>query len=93
MDMNRDELLKQIMALDFTIVDLNLYLNTHPYDQNALMRYNAAVMQSRMLKNQYESLYGPLTAYHSTSCYPWQWINNPWPWSYEFNFELAGEEC
>jgi spore coat protein JB len=93
MDPKRDELLKRISALDFSIIDLNLYLNTHPYDQSAIMRYNSTVMQSKMLKMEYERLYGPLTAYYSTSGYPWQWIKNPWPWSYDFNFKLAGEEC
>jgi spore coat protein JB len=93
MKMNRDELLKHITAIDFMLVDLHLYLDTHPCDQDALMRYNAAAMQSKMLREQYERLYGPLTSYRSPSCYPWQWINNPWPWCTKFNFELAGEGC
>ncbi len=92
MDMNRTELLKQLSALDFMAVDLHLYLDTHPCDREALMRYNNTVAQANMLRSMYERAYGPLYSYRSCSGYPWQWINNPWPWSTEFNFKLAGEE-
>lgn len=92
MDMNRQELLKQLTALDFMAVDLHLYLDTHPCDREALMKYNSVVMQANMLRNNYERLYGPLTSYRSPSPYPWQWINNPWPWNCDFNFKLTGKE-
>lgn len=92
MDMERDELLAQLTAIDFTVEDLHLYLDTHPYDQEALMKYNQATMQSRYLRDIYENKYGMLRANNSSSKFPWQWIANPWPWDSEFNFELAGEE-
>lgn len=93
MHMSRDELLKQLSAIDFMVIELHLYLNTHPDDREALMRYNCAATQSMMLKNTYEKMYGPLTAHKPVYTYPWPWIDNPWPWSSEFNYELAGEEC
>lgn len=89
---NRDELLKQLTALDFMAVDLQLYLDTHPNDRGALCKYNAIVAQAAMLRSMFERLYGPLCSFRSNSQYPWQWINNPWPWNYSFNFSLAGEE-
>ena len=50
MDTSREELLKQLSALDFTIIELNLYLNTHPHDRNALIKkHNTAVAQAKML--------------------------------------------
>jgi len=85
------ELLEQIMASDFMIVDLHLYLNTHPMDREAIAKYNTFVMQSKMLKESYERLYGPI-AQNSTSPYPWQWMNEPWPWQYEANPRLDGED-
>jgi len=43
MNPNQAQLLKEVIAADFTLIDLNLYLNTHPYDQNAIMLfYNCA---------------------------------------------------
>ena len=83
--MSKKELLEAICALDFTAVDLNLYLDTHPNDMRALQIYNQTVMQDRMLRHMYESQYGPLTGTMSPSAYPWQWINNPWPWDYSAN--------
>ncbi|HCW05672.1 MAG TPA: spore coat protein CotJB [Clostridium sp.] len=89
-DKNKFKLLEQIMSIDFMIVDLNLYLNTHPMDKEAIAKHNSFTMQSKMLKESYERLYGPLTQ-GSASAYPWQWIKEPWPWEYEANPRLSGE--
>lgn len=83
------ELLKQISALDLVSIDLHLYLNTHPMDRNALEKYNSLVMQTKMLKDRYEKFYGMLSAHGSFSPYPWQWIDEPWPWEYEANYKLS----
>lgn len=90
-NMSKKELLKQITAVDFLLVDLHLYLNTHPNDREALAKYNSFAMQSRMLKENYERCFGPLS-YGACSTYPWQWINEPWPWECAANFELCEEE-
>ncbi|MDD5017729.1 MAG: spore coat protein CotJB [Eubacteriales bacterium] len=89
--MSRDQLLKELSAMDFYTVDLQLYLNTHPNDRDALQKYNAVASQAGALRQEYESMYGPLTSFRSTSKYPWQWTADPWPWQYEFNFKLAGD--
>lgn len=89
--MNKKELLKEITAVDFSLIDLHLYLNTHPTDRNALKTYNSLVTKARMLKQNYERFFGPLS-YGNYSQYPWQWINEPWPWECEANFELCEEE-
>lgn len=90
--MNRDEMLKTLTALDFYLVDLQLYLNTHPNDRDALDKYNAIVAEANSLRQEYEKMYGPLTSFRSASKYPWQWIENPWPWQYQFNFTLTGDD-
>lgn len=87
--MNRDELLQRLTALDFYIIDLNLYLNTHPDDRDAISNYNDMVVKARELRDQYEEKYGMLMATMSQSNYPWQWIDDPWPWQCDFNFELG----
>ena len=80
MDMEREKLLKEVMAADFTVIDLNLYLNTHPCDQRAIFLYNKAVKDAQILRFNYEKNFGPLTAHSSFSGYPWKWIESPWPW-------------
>lgn len=80
MDPNREQLLKEVMAADFYLVELNLYLDTHPCDQRAINLLNQSVLSARMFRENYERLYGPLTALNSFSRYPYQWIESPWPW-------------
>jgi len=82
------ELLKQITAMDFSIIDLHLYLNTHPMDNCALDKYNALVMECKMMKESYERFYGMLCMGSISYKYPWQWIEEPWPWEYDANFKL-----
>jgi len=78
-------LLKKIMALEFTCVDFNLYLDTHPEDHRALAEYNAASEALAAAKKEYEALYGPLLNYgHSPSPRAWRWIEEPWPWETTF---------
>ncbi|KGX87994.1 spore coat protein CotJB [Pontibacillus litoralis] len=74
-------LLEEIQAVDFVLVELTLYLDTHPQDYQAIQQFNQYAKQSKHLKKQYESLYGPLRQYgESYSSYPWNWADAPWPW-------------
>jgi spore coat protein JB len=84
----REALLRQITILDFTTVDLQLYLNTHPQDKEALEMYNSAAQESQAAKNIYEQQFGPLTGFRSEGGTSWSWINEPWPWQEEYNFSL-----
>ncbi len=79
MDETRARMLREVMAADFTATDLNLYLNTHPYDQRALMIFINTAKRAKVLRENFERIYGPITAGASNS-YPWPWIDNPWPW-------------
>ncbi|MEA4894891.1 MAG: spore coat protein CotJB [Oscillospiraceae bacterium] len=89
--MSRDEMLRRISELDFFIIDIHLYLNTHPDDDEAIALYNNCVMQVRQLRDEYNAQFGMLLANNCTSKMPWQWIDNPWPWQKSFNFELTEE--
>jgi len=84
MDMNREKLLKELMAADFAVIDLNLYLDTHPNDQRAITIYNAMVQRAKMLRDSFERMYGPLTPMFIGTC-PFKWINEPWPWQRQYS--------
>jgi spore coat protein JB len=73
------------------VIDLHLYLNTHPADREALAKYNAAAAEADTLAREYEKSFGMLSM-GRPSQYPWQWIADPWPWQKEFNFKLAGDD-
>lgn len=76
---SRDNQLTDIAALDFMLIDLSLYLDTHPTDIRALNLFNSIKAQADMEKTSYTNNYGPLTA-GSTSQTSWNWLCNPWPW-------------
>ncbi|WP_053956512.1 spore coat protein CotJB [Inediibacterium massiliense] len=85
--MNREqlEMLSKLQEVEFACIDLNLYLDTHPQDQMALMRYNTCAYQLDVLKKQYECMYGPILNFgFSQSQYPFQWIEGPWPWEIQY---------
>jgi len=77
------DLLKEIMAVDFVVYELALFLNTHPMDRRALEDHNNFARRSQELRTMYEKKYGPLTL-GSVSEFPYQYINNPWPWEIRY---------
>ncbi|HZG60311.1 MAG TPA: spore coat protein CotJB [Anoxybacillus sp.] len=75
------ELLEQLQTVDFALIDLTLYLDTHPDDYQAIQQFNQLAQKRKQLKKQYETSYGPLQQYgNSYSNYPWNWDDAPWPW-------------
>ncbi|MBM7552433.1 spore coat protein CotJB [Thalassobacillus pellis] len=73
--------LEAIQAVDFVLVELTLYLDTHPNDAQAIEQFNACAKESRRLKKIFEQQFGPLMQYgKSYSGCPWQWDDTPWPW-------------
>lgn len=76
-----NEDLEKLMALQFALVELNLFLDTHPNDEQALKDYNKLAEQFEIAKKNYTEKYGPLVNFgYGKSKHPWQWINEPWPW-------------
>jgi spore coat protein JB len=80
-DVNRDELLKRISEVQFAAIELTLFLDNHPEDQAALQDYNVLAQDLKELFAMHEAHYGPLMAFGcGLSKFPWQWVDEPWPW-------------
>lgn len=76
-----EDLLMKIQELQFVAVDLNLYLDNHPQNKNAITDYNTVARELTNMKKLYESQNGPFCNFGcSESQSPWQWVNEPWPW-------------
>ncbi|WP_149095358.1 spore coat protein CotJB [Paenibacillus terrae] len=74
-------LLEKLQAVDFVLVELNLYLNTHPDDLQAIEQFNKLTQERTGIANEYQILYGPLQNFgRAYSKYPWEWNQTPWPW-------------
>lgn len=73
--------LERLQKVDFALVELTLYLDTHPHDMQALQQFNQLTQQRMQLAHSFEIKYGPLMQFgHSFSRFPWQWSQPPWPW-------------
>lgn len=78
-------MLKEIQELEFSAIDLSLFLDTHPEDQAALRDFYAARDKLVAAIKKYEEMYGPLTvAGHAPSRDKWLWTVGPWPWEIEY---------
>lgn len=93
--MDRDEVLKNLTELDFMSVDLGLYLNTHPTDTAAIAEYNKIIKAADMVREKYESEFGPLCSFRSYARDPqnWTWEKEPWPWDASFNYTIPEKGC
>ncbi|CAM3448659.1 spore coat protein CotJB [Marinicrinis lubricantis] len=75
------DMLLKLQETDFVLVELNLYLDTHPHDMAALQQYNRCAQHRKQLAEQFELRYGPLMHFgHSYSKHPFAWPDTPWPW-------------
>jgi spore coat protein JB len=75
------QLMQELQALDFVLVDLTLYLDTHPDDEQALAQFNQFTRRRAALAQQFESRFGALAEFgHSPGGKRWTWNEGPWPW-------------
>lgn len=70
-----ESLLLDIQKISFSLVDITLYLDTHPDDQEALTLRNNYRMKRKELLQEFASNYYPLTP----DC-EGLWSDGPMPW-------------
>lgn len=77
----RERLLRKISAVDFAIVELGIFLDTHPNDTYAIQKMDEYRKKSNNLIKNYEENFGQLISNPNTPPKNrWSWIANPWPW-------------
>ena len=74
--------LGELMALDFVIKELNLYLDTHKDDTEAFQTLKSVINLYEEGKNKYVKKYGPLTIMDLKHADNFAWLCDPWPWDY-----------
>lgn len=72
--------LVELMALDFAIDELGLYLVTHAEDQEVLQLYWSYIKLAQEGRAKYQKLYGPLLQTDLTPEEGYAWLKDPWPW-------------
>lgn len=74
-------MMEELQAVDFVLLELTLYLDTHPNDYQAIEQFNQYSQSRQQLKQMFDQQFGPLQQYgNSYSGYPWNWDDAPWPW-------------
>ena len=80
--------LGELMALDFAIKELNLYLDTHKDDDEAFALFKEYITLARQGRAEYAKRYGPVRLDDMENAEKYTWIHTPWPWEYN---EKAGD--
>ncbi len=77
----RERLLKEIGILDFIVVELTLFLDTHPCHQDAMRCFDYYNQMKQVKMKEYGSQYGPLTKDQAKGgTREFLWTVQPWPW-------------
>lgn len=73
--------LKELQEVEFALIDLNLYLDTHPNDEDAMKKMVKYMETAMELRTKYQDNHTPLFATNlRTKEEQNQWLNDPWPW-------------
>lgn len=76
----KEQMLRNIGVVDFTLVELALFLDTHPGDRRALDYYNHYVRIKRQMCREFSAKYFPLTLSEVECEKGWSWGEAPLPW-------------
>ena len=80
----KKKLLTRLSAMQFAMLELRMFLDTHPDDEEAQELFNKYSEKYKALVKEFEANYGPLTLNGKNSD---EWLENPWPWDADFNYE------
>lgn len=77
---DRERLLNWINIVSFSLIDISLFLDTHPCDKEALEHFEHFSDLRKQAMKEYSENYGPLTLDNVTNYKKWDWALQPWPW-------------
>ena len=75
----RQQALLRLSAVQFAAWELHMYLDTHPNDAAATLRYKETENKYQQLLAEFEQKYGPVIMPANGN----EWLENPWPWEIE----------
>lgn len=78
--MCKEELLRLIQSTNFAVIEMGLYLDTHPQSRCALKKYNECKRNLQDAVEVYERRFSPLTIYGVQCDEDWSWVEEAWPW-------------
>ena len=79
----KEQLLHDIGIVSFVLMDLSLFLDTHPTDQSAMDYFNHYNRIRHQMMKEFSMKYYPLTMDMSDCNKEWRWGMAPMPWEGE----------
>ena len=74
--------LAELQALEFVLLELGLYLDTHQEDSEAFELYKQYASMEKQARATYEANHGPITQSATAAAKSWAaWLSDPWPWN------------
>ena len=70
----------EMMAIDFVVDELELYLDTHQNDREAFDFYQTMLALQKEAKERYVRLCGPICQTDQLGMERYAWLDAPWPW-------------
>lgn len=78
----------ELMAIDFVVDEIELYLDTHPDDKEAFNMYQAFLTLQKEAHERYVKRFGPVQQCDMLGMNSYTWLNDPWPWDYQPKMEV-----
>ncbi len=79
----RQKKLALVQMYMFVAHEINLFLDTHPTNEDMIMLYNKYASLYKEAMCEYESAFGPLLVTNSNETNPFIWVKGPWPWEHQ----------
>ncbi len=79
----REKLLRQLSGAMFAALEMQLFLDTHKNDKEALKSFKEYVARAEKCKAEYIQRFGPITANDVYGDTRYEWLDAPWPWETE----------
>ena len=73
----------ELMAIDFVIDELELYLDTHRDDSEAFDLYQSFLALGKEARERYTARYGVISQCDQRGADAYTWLNDPWPWEFQ----------
>ena len=77
--------LVELQALEFVVLELGTYLDTHPDDTEAFELFKQYSAMEQSAKAAYEAKFGPITKTSAAAGSSYRWLQDPWPWNFGQN--------
>ena len=76
----KDQMLHDIGIVSFVLVELTLYLDTHPFDREAMEYFNHYSRIKNQMEKEFSQKFFPLNMSMAESSKEWRWGAAPLPW-------------